>query len=77
MTDVGKARRRFSWSMRLILAGLAVELVSLFGLNHPLGFMLFVAVGCSLMALGIMIFLSSVLSLNRAPGAKPDTSTAP
>ena len=77
MSDEPRVERRFLWSMRLILAGLAVELVSLFGLHHPLGFMLFVAVGCSLMVLGIVLFLGSMRSLLRAPDAEPDTSTTP
>lgn len=77
MTAEEKSRRQFVWSMRLILVGLAVELVSLFGLHRPLGFMLFVAVGCSLIALGIVFFLSSLRRHSRAPSAEPDTSTAP
>lgn len=75
MIDEARVQRRFVWSMRLILAGLGVELVSLFGLHHPLGFMLFATVGCSLMALGIVLFLISMRSLRGVPSAKEDTSS--
>ena len=68
MTAAEKTRARFYWSMRLILAGLAVELVSLFGLHHPLGFLFFAGVGCTLIVAGILIFLVSLLSLVRTPG---------
>ncbi|GMR22044.1 MAG: hypothetical protein BMS9Abin37_0370 [Acidobacteriota bacterium] len=70
LSDTDKTRTRFYWSMRLILAGLVVELLSLFGLHHPLGFMAFAALGCTLMGAGIVIFVVSLLSLVRAPGAE-------
>ena len=66
----GSAKGRFHWSARLTLAGLAVELVSLFGLHHPLGFMLFSAVACTLIGAGVMIFIWSLLSLIRRPEAE-------
>jgi len=52
---------RLVWSARLILAGLAVEFFSLFGLKHPWGFLLFSIGGCSLMAAGILLYLSHKL----------------
>lgn len=58
---------RFNWSVRLILVGLFVELLSLFALHHPLGFVLFAAVGGTLVAVGVAIFLWSLLSLVRTP----------
>ena len=67
MTTRDKVEARFYWAMRLVLAGLIVELLSLFGLHHPMGFMIFAAVGCSLMVLGILLFLTTMLSLVRAP----------
>ena len=70
MTEAERTTRRFYWSMRLILAGLVVELLSLFGLHHPLGFMFFAALGCTLMGAGIVIFLISLLSLVRTPGTE-------
>ena len=68
MSAAAETRARFYWSMRFILAGLVVELLSLFGLHHPLGFMIFAGVGCTLIVLGIAIFIVSLLSLVRAPG---------
>ncbi len=44
LSDTDKTTTRFYWSMRLILAGLVVELLSLFGLHHPLGFMAFAGI---------------------------------
>ncbi len=70
MSDTNETKQRFHWSMRLILAGLVVELLSLFGLHHPLGFMVFAAVGCTLMGAGIVLFVVSLLSLVRAPGSE-------
>ena len=70
LSDTDKTRERFYWSMRFILAGLVVELLSLFGLHHPLGFMAFAAIGCTLMGAGIVIFLLSLLSLVRTPGTE-------
>lgn len=62
LTETDKTTRRFYWSMRLILGGLVVELLSLFGLHHPMGFMAFAAIGCTLIAAGVVFFLWSLLS---------------
>ncbi len=70
MSDTNETKQRFHWSMRLILAGLVVELLSLFGLHHPLGFMVFAGLGCTLMGAGIVLFVVSLLSLVRAPGSE-------
>ena len=53
------------WSTRLLLAGLVVEILSLFGLHHSLGFMIFMTLGCTLIAGGIAFFLLYVF--RRAP----------
>ena len=45
------------WSIRLVLAGLVVELFSLFGLSHPWGFLLFAMVACTLVGAGVVLFL--------------------
>ena len=45
------------WPVRLLLAGLLVELLSLFGLHHPFGFMLFASVGCTLIGAGLITYL--------------------
>lgn len=61
------AERRLIWAMRLILVGLVVEFFSLFGLTHPMGFMLFAALGCSLMVLGVLLFFSTMIPLSKLP----------
>jgi uncharacterized membrane protein len=48
-----------------LIAGLIVELLSLFW-THPLAFMAFIAVGCVLMGIGIVIFLWMLLSASRS-----------
>lgn len=53
--------RSFRWALRLTLAGLVVELVSLFGLKHPWGFMLFATLGCTLIAGGIVLYFAAAL----------------
>ncbi len=59
-TTIGKPLR---WAIRLILAGLVVELVSLFGLHHPLGFMFFMAFGITLTSAGVLMFIYHVLQI--------------
>lgn len=58
-----KAESRYSWSIRLTVAGLVVELGSLFGLHHPLGFMIFAILGCSLVAAGVVLFVVALFSI--------------
>ena len=55
------SEKSFQWALRLVLAGLVVELVSFFGLKHPWGFMLFATVGCTLLGGGIVLYFASVL----------------
>lgn len=47
--------------MRLVFAGLLIELASFFGLTHPWGFMLFAVAGCTLLGAGIVLYFVSVL----------------
>ena len=54
----------FRWAVRLILAGLVVELLSLFGLHHPLGFMFFMF-GFTLTGTGVLVFVYHTLQLVR------------
>jgi len=49
----------------LLMAGLIVELLSLFW-THPLAFMAFIGIGCVLMGIGIVIFLWMLLSSTRS-----------
>jgi hypothetical protein len=45
----------------LLIAGLIVELLSLFW-THPLAFMAFIAIGCVLVGIGTVIFLWMLVS---------------
>ena len=65
------ATRWFYRSIWLILAGLVVELLSLFGLHHPLGFMFFAGLGCTLIGAGVLIFVYYMLSLVRPSRSSP------
>ena len=53
-------RRLLQVSSSLIILGLLVEIVSLLWF-HPLSFVLFVFVGATLIGLGIMIYLISLV----------------
>ncbi|MGB6545736.1 MAG: hypothetical protein WA871_15190 [Candidatus Acidiferrales bacterium] len=53
-------------SSALIILGLLVEIVSLVWF-HPLAFVLFAFVGVSLMALGILVYLASLVFAVSAP----------
>lgn len=66
-SKIKRAERRLTWAMRLILVGLVVELLSLFGLTHPMGFMVFATFGCSLMVLGVLLFFSTMIPLSKLP----------
>ncbi len=67
-----KISRPFRWSIRLTLAGLVVELLSLFRLHHPLGFGFFLTFGWALMGAGVLIFVYYMLSLVRP--SRPSSS---
>ena len=54
--------------MRLILAGLVVEIGTLFALHHALGFMIFMSVGCTLMGAGIVSFVLFMLRGRNSEG---------
>ena len=51
----------------LVIAGLLAEIVSILWF-HPLSFVLFVFVAAGLTAVGILIFLVSLLFVAKAPG---------
>lgn len=53
-------RRFLQVSSGLIIAGLLVEIVSLLWF-HPLAFVLFAFVGVSLIGLGILVYLASLV----------------
>ena len=53
--------RRLQLSGILIAAGIVVQLTTLYW-SHPLAFLIFILMGGSLVALGILIYLYSVVS---------------
>jgi hypothetical protein len=58
-----KMQRRVRTSGMLVLAGLLVELVSLVW-SHPMTFILFLMPGTLLIALGILLYLFSLVSVD-------------
>ena len=58
-----KMQRRVRVSSALVLLGMTVELVSLLW-SHPTAFVLFVLPGALLMALGILLYLYSLVTVS-------------
>lgn len=54
--------RRLQLAGVLIISGLVVQGVSLFW-NHPLSFLVFISVGTLLLAVGIVIYLLTIVSV--------------
>jgi len=54
---------RIRWSGILVVAGLIVQMLTLF-FTHPLAFVAFLLVGCPLVAAGILLYLYSLVSHN-------------
>ncbi len=54
------------WSQRLILAGLAVELLSLFGLYRSWGFMLFAVAGITPIVAGVALYIAGAIQGEQA-----------
>jgi len=63
-----KMQRRVRISGVLVLLGLATEMVSLLW-SHPTAFTLFLVPGGLLMALGIVLYLYSLVSVSSSPGS--------
>ena len=59
-----RIERRLRLSGLLIIAGLAIQLGTLFW-NHPLTFLAFIVLGTPLVALGIVVYLVSVVSTSQ------------
>ena len=68
--------RRIRWSGLLIVAGLVIQMLTLFW-THPLGFMCFLLVGCPLVAAGILLFLYSLVSHEDRERAHAETTSTP
>lgn len=60
-------RRFLQASSGLIILGLLVEIISLLWF-HPLSFVLFVVVGVTLIGLGIVVYLVSLVFAASSPG---------
>ncbi len=54
------------WSQRLILAGLTVELLSLFGLYRSWGFMLFSVAGITPIVVGVALYIAAAVQGGQA-----------
>jgi hypothetical protein len=54
----------------LLILGLAIEAVSLL-FNHPLAFMGFIIVGGTLLGVGVLLFLFSLVSIAQANPSSP------
>lgn len=59
--SVEALHRRLKLSSILVSAGLLVEVVTLFW-SHPLTFVAFIALGGTLVGMGIMLYLYSIVS---------------
>jgi uncharacterized membrane protein YczE len=60
-----KMQRRLRASSLLVLIGLLIELVSLLW-SHPTAFLVFVILGIFFMALGILLYLYSLVTISGA-----------
>jgi hypothetical protein len=64
-----KIERRIRLAGSLLIAGLLVELVTL-RWSHPTAFLFFLLLGGALMALGICVYLFSLVSAENKPPAE-------
>ncbi|HKQ85708.1 MAG TPA: hypothetical protein VJS43_02950 [Candidatus Acidoferrales bacterium] len=53
--------RRIRWAGLLIVCGLVIQMITLIFV-HPLAFMAFLLISCPLVAIGILLFLYSIVS---------------
>lgn len=65
-TQLSKIEKRIRLAGLLLIAGLLVELITL-RWAHPTAFLFFLMLGGTLMALGIIIYLVSLVSSERKP----------
>jgi hypothetical protein len=68
-TQSTKIERRIRLAGILLIAGLLVELVTL-RWSHPTAFLFFLLLGGALMALGICVYLLSLVSAENKPPAE-------
>lgn len=55
----------------LLIAGLVIEAVSLL-FNHPLSFIGFIVIGGSLLGIGVMLFLISLVEIGQPSSGSPE-----
>ncbi len=53
--------RWIRWSGLFVAAGLIVQAATLYGV-HPLAFVVFLGVGCPLLAIGVLMFLYALVT---------------
>jgi hypothetical protein len=72
-----RIERRISWGGVLIALGLTVQLLTFVSV-HPLAFIVFLLVGCPLVAAGIVLYLYSLVA-HETPGSPsgPGSATRP
>lgn len=67
--------RRIRWSGILIAVGLIIQLMTYLWI-HPLAFMAFILISCPLVAIGILIYLYSLLTAQpSAPNVENETQS--
>jgi len=68
--------RRIRWSGILVGAGLIIQMLTLLW-THPLAFVAFLLIGCPLVAIGILLYLYSLVAHSQASERSPDHSIEP
>ncbi len=68
-TYLTKIERRIRLAGIMLIAGLLVELVTL-RWSHPTAFLFFLLLGGALLALGIVIYLLSIISAENKPSVE-------
>jgi hypothetical protein len=69
-TPINPIHSRLRLSGGLIAVGLLIEALSLLW-NHPLSFIAFVTVGGALMALGMVVYLFTLVNMSNVPADDP------
>jgi len=68
--------RRIRWSGILVGAGLIIQMLTLLA-THPLAFVAFLLIGCPLVAIGILLYLYSLVAHGEASERSSDRSIGP
>ena len=65
--------RRIRWAGILIAAGLIIQLITFIWI-HPLAFMAFILISCPLVAIGILIYLYSLVATGSSDRTQKNNS---